>query len=51
MSEHQSAVVAPDAGSSSRNGVLGSIGWLWVGIPFLYGLVQLILKIPALFTG
>ena len=34
-----------------RNLSLGIIGWLWVGIPFGYGLVQLVLKIPALFTG
>lgn len=27
------------------------LAWLWVGIPFLYGLVQLIVKIPALFGG
>jgi hypothetical protein len=27
------------------------VAWLWVGIPFLYGLVQLIMKIPALFGG
>lgn len=37
--------------SSSRNPTLGVIGWLWIGIPFCYGLVQLVLKIPALFTG
>lgn len=41
MSEH----------TSPRNMTLGVIGWLWVGIPFAYGLVQLFLKIPALFTG
>lgn len=37
--------------AGSRNSILGGIGWLWVGIPFCYGLVQLVLKIPALFTG
>jgi hypothetical protein len=37
--------------SSSRNLTLGVIGWLWIGIPFCYGIVQLVLKIPALFTG
>jgi hypothetical protein len=25
--------------------------WVWVGAPFLYGLVSLVLKIPALFGG
>lgn len=34
----------------SRNLTLGVIGWFWVGLPFGYGLVQLFLKIPALFT-
>ena len=28
---------------------LAVVAWLWVGIPFAYGLVQLIAKIPALF--
>lgn len=37
--------------ASTRNLTLGVIGWLWIGIPFCYGLVQLVLKIPALFTG
>ncbi|MGU3500305.1 MFS transporter small subunit [Mycobacterium sp. C31M] len=35
----------------SQNLTLAVIGWLWVGIPLCYGLVQLVLKIPALFTG
>lgn len=25
--------------------------WGWVGVPFLYGLYQLVIKIPALFGG
>jgi len=25
--------------------------WLWVGVPFAYGLYELIVKIPALFTN
>lgn len=36
---------------TSRNVTLGVIGWLWVGVPFCYGLVQLFLKIPALFSN
>ena len=29
--------------------VIGVIAWLWVLIPFAYGLYQLVVKIPALF--
>ena len=29
---------------------LGVVAWLWVGLPFAYGLVQLVAKIPALFS-
>lgn len=35
----------------SSNLTLGIVGWIWVGVPFCYGLVQLFLKIPALFTN
>lgn len=27
------------------------LAWLWVAVPFGYGLYQLLLKIPALFGG
>ncbi len=37
--------------ATTRNAPLAVLGWLWVGVPFAYGLVQLVLKIPALFTG
>lgn len=50
MSEEQAATATPRSTSSSRNLLLGTIGWLWVGVPFCYGLVQLVLKIPALFN-
>ena len=29
--------------------VIAIVAWLWVLIPFTYGLYQLIIKIPALF--
>ncbi|WP_296144571.1 MULTISPECIES: hypothetical protein [unclassified Pseudonocardia] len=29
--------------------VLIVLAWLWVGVPFAYGLWQLLLKLPALF--
>jgi hypothetical protein len=25
------------------------VAWLWVGVPFAYGLWQLLIKLPALF--
>jgi len=31
--------------------VIGIVAWLWVLIPFAYGLYQLLIKIPALFAG
>ena len=30
--------------------VLAVVAWLWVGLPFAYGLIQLLAKIPALFS-
>lgn len=35
----------PAAGTS----IIGIVAWLWVLIPFVYGLYQLVIKIPALF--
>ena len=29
--------------------VLAAVAWLWVLVPFCYGLYQLVIKIPALF--
>jgi hypothetical protein len=29
--------------------VIGIVAWLWVLIPFAYGLYELVIKIPALF--
>jgi hypothetical protein len=31
------------------NPVLAVLAWLWVLVPFGYGLYQLVIKIPALF--
>ena len=31
--------------------VLTAFAWIWVGVPFAYGLYQLIAKIPALCAG
>ena len=28
---------------------IGVVAWLWVLIPFVYGLYELVIKIPALF--
>lgn len=37
---------APGAGTRA---VLTALAWTWVATPFLYGLYQLLIKIPALF--
>ncbi len=39
----------PDGRPVSRGLIV--LAWLWVLIPFSYGLYQLVVKIPALFTG
>ncbi|NIB31389.1 hypothetical protein HBB16_05915 [Pseudonocardia sp. MCCB 268] len=44
MSKH-AADEAPTWGWCSG----ATLAWLWVGVPFAYGLYQLVLKIPALF--
>lgn len=37
--------------SSPRGKLLGVGPWLWVGVPFTYGLYELVVKIPALFMN
>lgn len=37
--------------TSPRLKMLGLASWLWVGVPFAYGLYELVAKIPALFTN
>lgn len=32
-------------------GALVALAWLWVGVPFAYGLYELIIKVARLFTG
>jgi hypothetical protein len=36
---------------TTRRALLLVLVWLWVGIPFLYGLYELSLKLKQLFTG
>jgi hypothetical protein len=36
---------------SLRDKLLGMVSWLWVGVPFAYGLYELVLKIPKLFAN
>jgi hypothetical protein len=38
-------------GGSSRSVLLGVLSWSWVGAPLVWGLYELVLKIPALFTS
>ncbi|WP_276320586.1 MFS transporter small subunit [Amycolatopsis suaedae] len=33
-----------------RTGLL-LLAWVWVGVPFLYGVYQLVLKVAQLFGG
>ncbi|MGH3874424.1 MAG: MFS transporter small subunit [Pseudonocardiaceae bacterium] len=37
--------------ASNRRAGLTVAAWAWVAGPFLYGLYQLLIKIPALFGG
>jgi hypothetical protein len=51
VNETHSITRAPASDGRSRNLLLGTMGWVWVGAPFCYGIVQLMIKIPALVTG
>jgi hypothetical protein len=46
MSSSEAATAAPWSPQQRIDAVLA---WLWVLVPFGYGLYQLLLKIPALF--
>jgi hypothetical protein len=37
--------------TSPRVKALGIVSWLWVGVPFTYGVYELVVKIPALFAN
>ncbi|MDN5920127.1 MAG: hypothetical protein L0I76_34345 [Pseudonocardia sp.] len=41
---------ADSATTPSVKRVLLVLAWLWVLVPFLYGLIALLLKVPALFS-
>jgi len=34
-----------------NHSVLMAVAWLWVGLPFAYGLYQLFVKVVQLFRG
>ncbi len=40
---------ASTGSTSNGRAVLTALAWAWVVVPFLYGLYQLLIKIPALF--
>jgi hypothetical protein len=42
---------AEAAGGRSGPPAIAWLAWVWVVVPFLYGLFQLVVKIPALFGG
>ena len=46
MSAETESAPAP---ARAVNPVLAVLAWLWVLVPFGYGLYQLVIKIPALF--
>jgi hypothetical protein len=46
---HDAAPARTSGGSSPNRTLLTGIAWAWVGLPFLYGVYSLVLKIPALF--
>ena len=37
--------------SDRRGTFLAIVSWLWAGVPFLYGVDQLLVKVPALFAS
>lgn len=41
-------MTAPSTPSATRT-VLIVLAWLWVGLPFLFGVYSLLIKVPALF--
>ncbi|WP_219417667.1 MFS transporter small subunit [Pseudonocardia nigra] len=46
--------MSTSADAGGRNGrppAIAWLAWVWVAVPFLYGLYQLVIKIPALFGG
>jgi hypothetical protein len=47
MSTSTDSAMTKPAGSTP----LVVLAWLWVAVPFGYGLYQLLIKIPALFSG
>ena len=44
MTDHTESGTVP-----AGRAVLAVVAWLWVLIPFLYGVYSLVVKIPALF--
>lgn len=42
---------ADNATGSAGQRILMVVAWLWVVVPFLYGLIALLAKVPALFSS
>lgn len=42
---------AASTGSRQGSPPIAWLAWVWVGVPFAYGLYSLVVKIPALFGG
>ena len=51
MTERGVGVTDGAGGTGAGIRVVTVLAWLWVGLPFLYGVYALVIKLPALFGG
>ncbi|MDF2978426.1 MAG: hypothetical protein K0S40_3154 [Actinomycetospora sp.] len=46
---HDASPARTSGGDTPNRTALIVFAWAWVGLPFLYGVYSLVLKVPALF--
>lgn len=46
---HEASPGQASGEAAPKRTVLTAVAWAWVGLPFLYGVYSLVLKVPALF--
>jgi hypothetical protein len=46
---HDASPARTSGGAAPTRTPLIVVAWAWVGLPFLYGVYSLVLKVPALF--
>ncbi|HWN29352.1 MAG TPA: hypothetical protein VNP37_20470 [Actinomycetospora sp.] len=46
---HDASPARTSGGAAPNRTLLIVLAWAWVGLPFLYGVYSLVLKVPALF--